>query len=110
MKKKLYGVFILLLFSVLMLKVLGWFINYDKDVDKLINTTMFSFIGIAYLVMGFSWDKMITKLLIIACGISLIVLNFFETSILLNIIGIITIVTPMIIARIDKRNTGIAFL
>jgi hypothetical protein len=104
MKKKLYATFLLLMFCVLTAKILGWFIHFDNHIDRIINTAMFSLIGLAYIVMAFNWDNKILKSAILCCGAALIILNFFETTTILNILGIISVVTPMIIARLYKLD------
>ena len=104
MKRTVHTIFTILIFAILIARILGWFINFDNDVDKTLNRAMFTLIGIAYIVMGFIWDNKLLQFVILTCGVLLIVFNFLESNIMLNIIGIVCILTPMIIARLDKKE------
>ena len=104
MKRTLHTIFTILIFAVLFARILGWFINFDNDIDKILNTAMFTLIGIAYIVMGFIWDNKLQQFVILICGVLLIGFNFLESNTTINIIGIVCILTPMIIARLDKKE------
>ncbi|HSK12416.1 MAG TPA: hypothetical protein VK907_04325, partial [Phnomibacter sp.] len=63
-----------------------------------------SLIGVAYLYMAVVWQQRLLKGAIAACGLYLIAMNFFPASLPLDIIGIVCILTPMIIARTSKES------
>lgn len=104
MKNKLFILFRILLIVVLVGKILNWFLKFDPGTNQILNRAMFCLIGIAYLVMGYVWDKKILKVLITACGIFLIVMNFVPGRTWLSILGIVCILVPMIIARFQKKE------
>lgn len=103
MKKTLHLVFTILIFAVLLGRMLGWVLHLNEEADKILNMGMFTLIGIAYLVMGFVWDNKLLQFIILICGVFLIGMNFLENNTILNIMGIVCILTPMIIARFDKK-------
>jgi hypothetical protein len=104
MKKTTHFLFTILIFIVLIARIVGWFVNFSDDIDKILTTAMFTLIGIAYVVMGFTWDNKLSQFIMVTCGVLLIVFNFFETTMTLNIIGIVCILTPLIIARLDQKK------
>jgi len=104
MRKTLHTIFTVLIFAVLLGRVLGWVINLDDDIDRILNSAMFTLIGIAYILMGFIWEKKLLQIIILTCGVFLIGMNFLETNTIFDIIGIVCILTPMIIARLDKKS------
>ncbi len=104
MKNKLFKLFQILVIMIFIGKILNWFLKFDTGTNQILNTAMFCLIGIAYLVMGYVWDKKILKILITACGIFLIVMNFVPGRTWLSILGIVCILVPMIIARFQKKE------
>ena len=106
MKKILFTGFRILLILVLIAKVLNWFLNFDVNTNQFLNTAMFCLIGIAYLVIGFVWDKKMIQVLIIFCGLFLIIMNFVPERTWITVIGIVCILVPMIIARFQKKENG----
>jgi hypothetical protein len=105
-KNALYTVFIILIALVLAGKVLNWILNFSDETNHILNSTMFILIGVAYIVVGFVWDNWLIKTAIITCGIFLIIMNFFESNTILNVIGIVCILTPMLIARFNKEKNN----
>lgn len=104
MKRTLHTIFTVLIFAVLIARILGWFLHFNDGVDKFLNTAIFTLIGIAYIVMGFTWDNKLIQFVVLTCGVLLIGFNFLENNATLNIIAIICILTPMIIARLDEKK------
>lgn len=43
--------------AILLAKVSSWFIDYSENIENLINTAMFSLIGIYFIVMGLCLTK-----------------------------------------------------
>ena len=105
MKKTLHKIFLILLGIILIGKISNWFLNYSDETNEILNTGMFTLIGISYLVGGFVWDKKLVNTIFLTCGIYLIVMNFIPNSIWNSIIGIICLLTPMIIARFSPDKT-----
>ncbi len=67
---------------------------------------MFTLIGIVYLVGGFIWNKKLTNIIFLICGIYLIAMNFIgDFGISKSIIGIVCILTPVLIARFSPEET-----
>lgn len=102
MKQVFLKIFRILIALVLIAKILNWFLHFNHTTNQILNTIMFSLIGIAYIVMGTVWSNRFVKISITACGAFLIVMNFFNDHIALNIIGIACILTPVLIARFHK--------
>lgn len=100
-KNNLLLVFKVLLILVLIAKISNWFLSYPPEINKGINTAMFTLIGIAYIVMGIIWDGKLVKAFILFCGLFLIIMNFFSGD-FVNILGIACLLTPMLIARFSK--------
>lgn len=107
MKNILFTIFRILLALVILGKILNWFLNFNSEINDVLNIAMFSLIGIAYIGMGYVWKKSVIKIVIIACGVFLIVINFFRSSMVLDIIGIFCILIPMIIARFYKEKDDV---
>src|SRR5688500_11404994 len=99
MKKALYTTFTILIFLVLGAKVLNWILNFSDETNQVLNTAMFTLIGIAYLVMGYVWDGLLLKVIITVCGLFLIARNFIGSNVTLDILVVVCIITPMLIAR-----------
>jgi hypothetical protein len=105
MKKTLFIIFQVLLGVVLVGKISNWFLDYSEETNQMLSTTMFTLIGIAYLVGAFSWDKKLTKLIFLICGTYLIAMNFISDFELKSILAIACILTPMLIARFSPKES-----
>lgn len=106
MKNALFTVFRILVALVLLGKILNWFLDFSAEINQLLNSAMFSLIGIAYLVMGYVWEQKLVKIVITACGSFLLLMNLFGNNTAVSIIGLICMVTPMIIARLYQKNSA----
>lgn len=106
MKKAALTFFTGVAFIILITRMLGWVLHYSKTVDQLLDIAIFSFIGIAYLVMGIVWNKGLLRVLIFLCGIFLIAINFIERSTIIEIVAIFCLLIPMLIARVSKDKAG----
>lgn len=106
MKNTLFTAFRNLIVLVLIGKVLNWFLDFSAVTNQILNITMFTLIGIAYIVMGYVWDNKFKKIVITTCGVLLIAINFFDNTVALDIIGIVCILIPMLIARFYKGEDG----
>lgn len=106
MKKTLFLIFQVLLGIVLVGKISNWFLDYSDETNQLLSAGMFTLIGIAYLVGGFAWNKKLTKLIFLICGIYLIAMNFIGDFEFKSIIAIACILTPMLIARYSPEETN----
>ncbi len=99
MKNLAFILFKVALFSVLIGKVLNWFLNFSDQVNQILNTSMFCLLGIGYFIAGLAWTNKWLKGIFIACGIYLVVMNLIEKNTFLTVIGIACILSPMLIAR-----------
>lgn len=88
--------------------MLNWFLDFSYKTNFILNTFMFSLIGIAYIVVGYVWDHKVYKVLMMLCGSFLIVMNFLPGDLIVNIIGIACIITPLLIARFTDKKSGLA--
>jgi len=87
-------------------QILNWILKFNDKVEQLLNTAMFSLIGLAYIVLGYAQDNKMLRIIAIICGVYLIAGNFFEKNTLLKIIGLICLLTPVLIARFHKEKIG----
>ena len=76
-KKNAPLIYRILIWIVLIGKISNWFLKYNDETNKIINTSMFCLIGVAYLAFAWAFDKTILKLILAICGIYLILMNFF---------------------------------
>ena len=110
MKDKLFFAFRILCVVILLAKVSNWIFHYSDQTNEILNGTMFSLIGIAYIAIGLAWIKKWVKFTLVACGLYLIAMNFFNEYLAVVIIGIVCLIVPMVIARVvkdvdDEANT-----
>ena len=99
MKAIAYKIFKILVTLVLIAKITNWVFHYSEEINTIINATMFTLIGIAYVVAGFIWNRKTTNLLFLVSGLYLILMSFIPDVSWKSIIGIICIVTPLFIVR-----------
>lgn len=104
MKNVFFKVFRILIGLVLIGKILNWFLNFSDAMNQILNIAMFCLIGIAYLVIGYLWDSKFVKIINITCGLFLLAMNFLTKNLALNILGILCILTPLLIARFYKEK------
>jgi hypothetical protein len=103
MKNALFTTFKVFIFIILFGKVLDWILNFSDETNDILNTAMFTLIGIAFLVMGYIWHNTFLRILITLCGVYLIVMNFFNNA-LSDLTGIVCLLIPMFIARAYKEE------
>ena len=104
MKKILFLIFQVLIGIVLIGKISNWFLNYSDETNQILNTVMFTLIGIAYLAGGFIWDKKLTTLIFLICGMYLVAVNFIGDFALKSIIKIVCILTPILIVQFSPKE------
>ena len=104
MKKTLFIIFRVLIAILLIGKISNWFLNYSDETNRILNIGMFTLIGIAYVVGGFIWDRKLTNMIFLACGIYLIVMNFIGNFELKSVIGFLCILIPLVIARFSPKE------
>ncbi len=104
MKNTTYTIFRISICLVLFAKILNWILHFNDETNRILNMIMFIIIGIAYLVLGYMWDSKLTKIIITTCGLFLITMNFLGNNILLDILGIICILIPMLIALYSTKS------
>jgi len=105
MKNTLFLLFQVLLGIILIGKIANWFLDFSDETNQILSAGMFTLIGIAYLVGGFTWDKKLTKLIFLICGVYLIAMNFMSDFDFKSILAIVCILTPMLIARFSSEET-----
>ncbi|MFN7585311.1 MAG: hypothetical protein ACK5RI_05295 [Bacteroidota bacterium] len=92
--------------TIIIAKVLNWVIGFNESTHDLINKAMFILIGVSYLIFGYALDQFRYRLITMVCELILITMNFFSENNYLNILGIISILVPMLIGRlvVSKNN------
>ncbi|WP_347174962.1 hypothetical protein [Polaribacter uvawellassae] len=96
-------IFRVLIAIVLIGQISNWFLDYSPETKQLLNTIMFVLIGLFYTIAGIIFNKKLFKAVFILCGLYIIALNFIEKSPILTIIGIISIILPLLLARFSKE-------
>jgi hypothetical protein len=104
MRNIIFTIFKILIAIVLFGKLLGIVLNFSNGINQILNIAMFSLIGISYVVIGYIWDDKISKTLFITCGLYLIIMNFFQSMVVLNILSIVCILTPMLLSYFNMRK------
>lgn len=100
----LQKLFFFLIAIVLIAKVMNWFLDFNSEINTIINVAMFSLIGMAYIYTGLFWDKKLIQTIFILCGIFLIGMNFLKETTWISIMAIICLLTPMVIGRISSKD------
>jgi hypothetical protein len=103
LQDKLLSVFPFIALIILGFKISNWFLNFDTETNEIINTVMFVFIGLFYILMGFQFVHKGMKTLLLVSGVYLIIMNFITTNFLVSIIGILLILIPLLIFRFNKQ-------
>jgi hypothetical protein len=65
---------------------------------------MFSLIGISYAVVGFNGEPFWRRLVFITYRLYLLVMGYFPENVYLNLVGILCILTPVLIARFSGKE------
>lgn len=100
LREKVTMVFYFLLVFVLIGKVSSRFLDFSDETNQLLNTAMFSLIGLAYLAFSWAYDQILWRSIFLFCGVYVILMNFIpDFGWWKTIIGIICIVTPLIFRR-----------
>lgn len=102
MKKILLKIFPILFLIVVAVKISSWFFDYGVLGNKIINTVMFSVIGIYYILLGISVEKKLVMALFLVCGLYLVIMNFLPANLTINIIGIICVMVPLLFEKFSK--------
>lgn len=105
MRKIFFIIFRILIGIILIGKISNWFLNYSNETNQILNAGMFTLIGIAYLIGGFIWDKKLTNIIFVSCGIYLIAMNFMSDFGIKSIIGMVCILTPLLLVRFFPEDT-----
>ena len=100
---KVVSVFPYIALVILGIKISNWFLNYDAETNKIINTVMFCFIGIFYILTGLQFAHKGMKALLLVSGMYLILMNFINTNSFLSILGVLLILIPLLILRFNKQ-------
>ena len=65
---------------------------------------MLGIIGMSYFIAGFKETKNINKVIFIICGVFLMLKNFITQSLLLTFISVVSVVVPVYLNYLSKRN------
>ncbi|WP_046746100.1 hypothetical protein [Kordia zhangzhouensis] len=97
-------IFRILLGIILLGKITNWFFKYNDTINYILNTAMFTLIGIWFVSAAYVWDSKRSKVVFLICGLYLIVINFVPDFYLKSIIGIPCIIIPLLIMRFSKHD------
>lgn len=87
---------------ILCAKISNWFLNFSNTTNSIINSLMFTLIGISYLIFSFSLENKLNRVVLVICGLFLIICNFLPETNYLSIAGIFAIIIPMLIGKFSK--------
>lgn len=104
MKKNTFKLLSFIALVVIIVKILNWFLNFSDTTNNIINSLMFSLIGISYFILGFNLEKKLNRIILFVCGLYLIIFNFFPEKNYVAIIGILVIVTAILIRKFSKET------
>lgn len=104
MKTALVNIFKIFAVTILAAKILNWFLHFSPQTNELVNSVMFILIGIAYLVVGYKFKDTFRRMVMRACGMYLLIMNFLENNTLLTIGGILCLVIPMLMSRFYREK------
>jgi hypothetical protein len=86
-------------------------LNFSLEINQILNVAMFSLIGISYLVAGYIWNNKLYKVIVITCGLYLIIMNFFKSMVVLDVLTIVCILIPLLLFypnKIKERSISIS--
>ncbi len=103
---KIFILRLLPIFALLILfaKISNWIFKFSDYANNIINTLMFTIIGISYLIYGFSLKSKLTKIILFISGIYLIIWNYYPENNLLTFLGILAIIIPILIGKFSKET------
>lgn len=87
---------------VLIAKITNWFLHFEPNINNFINVVMFSIIGIFYIIFGFALHHLNAKVTLILCGLFLILMNYMTKTMMVEMVGIICLVIPILIGKFSK--------
>jgi len=105
MKNKFNITFAILFGIILIGRVSNWFLNFSEETNQILNTGMYTLLGIAYIVDGFVRNNKLRKVILILCGAYLIGMNFVGDFDIKSIIGTICLIIPMVIGLFIPEET-----
>lgn len=106
MKKQFNKIYIILLGIIIVGKLSNWFLNYSDKTNDLLNTVLFTLIGVGFVIESFTLYKKEFKLIFLICGIYLIAMNFIDNFQLKSLIGIVCTLLPILIKKFSSKFTS----
>lgn len=88
-------------------KISNWFLNYTATINNILNTAMFSIIGLLFIAGGFLWKRKWVNALYIISGLYLIIMNFIPDFSGKSIIGIACLLTPIILTKFLPEDKSV---
>lgn len=98
------GIFLILLFIILVAQVLNLFLNFNTRTRHILNIAMFCLLGIGYVVEGFGKYHKVLRFIMLFSGLFLIFMNFIPMSVAFYIVAVICLVAPAIIIGFGKKK------
>lgn len=104
MKKILFKIVLGLIVLTLLAVVFSRVFNYSDEVKQMINTVMFSLVGVGYLLISSNMKKEINKSVFVVCGAYLIIMNFIELNTMFKVIGMLSIALPLLVSKFSGEK------
>ena len=103
MKKILIPIITISFLITLLAIISSWFITYEPATKAVIYQALFCLLGTLYFINGLSAEENKHKIIFIICGIFIISIGFINRSLWINLLGVIAILTPIIIRRLNAK-------
>ena len=104
MKKVVNIAYSVVLMGVIIAKISNWVFSYSETTNEIINTIMFCLIGVGYIYWAITQTHRLYQILVLLCGMFVILMNFIEKSSYLTIIGIVCLIIPMVLFRLEGKK------
>lgn len=106
MNKIFLRIFYILLTIILIGKMANWIFNFSEETNSLLNTLMYTLLGLGYIINAWDWERKLIQALFLLCGIYLISMNFLSDFNLKSLIGIICILAPLLYAKYTRETSN----
>lgn len=104
MKDKFLFLLRCIVIVILLLKISNWFLHYEKSTNAVISDVMFVTLGSYFLVLGSTIISKWRKYTIVLCGLYLIFSPLLPDNTVFEIIHLVILLTPFVIARVRKSE------
>ncbi len=87
---------------ILVAKISSWFLDYPVAIKNGIDSSIFVFIGVYFIILGFTAFRSFYQWIVICSGLYLIVVEFFTKDVVLSVIWGVALIIPMVLRKFPK--------